>query len=121
MHTVIPRVLSFDAYTVDLQQCLLLRGADQIQLRPKSFEVLRYLAEHAGRLDQFLLRHQAAGVLGEIPQHVEGFRAEGNLLMSPQQQALLQVESKGIEAQYPGGDRIPVSYTHLTLPTIYSV
>lgn len=50
MHTVFPRTVAFDVYTLDLQRCSLLRGPDQIQLRPKSFDLLRYLAEHSGRL-----------------------------------------------------------------------
>jgi pimeloyl-ACP methyl ester carboxylesterase/DNA-binding winged helix-turn-helix (wHTH) protein len=50
MAAVSPRVLCFDAYTIDRQQCTLLRGNEQVPLRPKSFDVLRYLAEHAGRL-----------------------------------------------------------------------
>jgi pimeloyl-ACP methyl ester carboxylesterase/DNA-binding winged helix-turn-helix (wHTH) protein len=50
MHTVSPSTLGFDIYTLDLQRCLLLRGSDEVQLRPKSFDVLRYLAEHPGRL-----------------------------------------------------------------------
>jgi pimeloyl-ACP methyl ester carboxylesterase/DNA-binding winged helix-turn-helix (wHTH) protein len=50
MHTVSPQTLGFDIYTLDLQRCALLRGSDEVQLRPKSFDLLRYLAEHAGRL-----------------------------------------------------------------------
>ena len=30
MHTVSPRTLCFDAYTVDLQQCILRRGEEEI-------------------------------------------------------------------------------------------
>ncbi len=50
MHTVAPKTFGFDIFTLDLQCCTLLRGRDEIQLRPKSFDVLRYLVEHAGRL-----------------------------------------------------------------------
>src|SRR4029450_678308 len=50
MDTVSPKILRFDIYTLDLQCCSLLRGSEEIQLRPKSFDVLRYLAEHAGRV-----------------------------------------------------------------------
>ena len=42
--------LSFDVYTLDLMRCALLRGGETIELRPKAFDVLRYLMEHAGRL-----------------------------------------------------------------------
>ena len=50
MRAVSPKRLCFDHYTLDLQSCALMRGNDEVQLRPKSFDVLRYLAEHAGRL-----------------------------------------------------------------------
>ena len=50
MRAVSPKTLGFDHYTLDLQSCALMRGNDEVQLRPKSFDVLRYLAEHAGRL-----------------------------------------------------------------------
>jgi DNA-binding winged helix-turn-helix (wHTH) protein len=50
MHTVSPEMLCFDRFTLDLQRYALLRGQEEIPLRPKSFDVLRYLAEHAGRL-----------------------------------------------------------------------
>src|SRR5262245_35333524 len=50
MHTVIPKTLHFGTYTLDLPCCSLLCGREEIQLRPKSFDVLRYLAEHPGRV-----------------------------------------------------------------------
>ena len=50
MHTVSPGMLCFERFTLDLQRYALLRGQEEIPLRPKSFDVLRYLAEHAGRL-----------------------------------------------------------------------
>jgi pimeloyl-ACP methyl ester carboxylesterase/DNA-binding winged helix-turn-helix (wHTH) protein len=40
----------FSGYVLDLQRCALLREGTELQLRPKSFDVLHYLAEHAGRL-----------------------------------------------------------------------
>ena len=43
-------MLRFDVYTLDLQRCSLLRGEDAVELRPKSFDVLRYLAENSGRV-----------------------------------------------------------------------
>src|SRR5258708_34342324 len=42
--------LSFNVYTLDLMRCTLLRGGETIELRPKAFDVLRYLMAHAGRL-----------------------------------------------------------------------
>jgi pimeloyl-ACP methyl ester carboxylesterase/DNA-binding winged helix-turn-helix (wHTH) protein len=50
MHTVMPKTVQFDIYTLDLQCCSLLCGRDEIRLRRKSFDVLRHLAEHAGRV-----------------------------------------------------------------------
>lgn len=41
--------LIFSTLTLDLERLCLLGPAGQIKLRPKSFEVLRYLAEHAGQ------------------------------------------------------------------------
>jgi TolB-like protein/DNA-binding winged helix-turn-helix (wHTH) protein len=41
---------SFLDFTVDLAAGRLLRGNGEIKLRPKSFQVLRYLVEHHGRL-----------------------------------------------------------------------
>jgi TolB-like protein/DNA-binding winged helix-turn-helix (wHTH) protein/Tfp pilus assembly protein PilF len=40
----------FDEFTLDLTRGCLLRGRDEIKLRPKSFEVLKYLIENSGRL-----------------------------------------------------------------------
>jgi pimeloyl-ACP methyl ester carboxylesterase/DNA-binding winged helix-turn-helix (wHTH) protein len=50
MHTVSPRTLCFDRFIVDLRRCALRCGQEEIRLRPRSFDVLRYLAEHAGRV-----------------------------------------------------------------------
>ena len=44
------RRLTFDEFTLDLVRCVLLRGAVELPLRRQSFEVLRYLAEHAGKV-----------------------------------------------------------------------
>src|SRR5258705_5700403 len=41
--------LIFSSLTLDLERLCLLGLAGPIKLRPKSFEVLRYLAEHAGQ------------------------------------------------------------------------
>src|SRR4051812_34089874 len=44
------KVLNFGSFTLDLDR-LTLRGASgPTDLRPKSFDVLRYLVEHAGRI-----------------------------------------------------------------------
>ena len=42
--------LDFEGFTLDLSYGCLRRGLDEIKLRPKSFEVLRYLVENRGRL-----------------------------------------------------------------------
>ena len=41
--------LIFSSLTLDLERLCLIGPAGQLKLRPKSFEVLRYLAEHAGQ------------------------------------------------------------------------
>lgn len=41
---------SFGEFTLDLTRGCLLRGQKDIKLRPKSFEVLKYLVENSGRL-----------------------------------------------------------------------
>lgn len=41
---------SFDSFTLDLTRGCLLRAEEDIKLRPKSFEVLKYLVRNSGRL-----------------------------------------------------------------------
>jgi adenylate cyclase len=48
MTLVIP--LKFERFTLDLDRLCLLGPSGHIDLRPKSFDVLRYLVEHAGRV-----------------------------------------------------------------------
>lgn len=50
MSTAFPSVVRFDAYTLDVQRYSLRRGDDPIELRPKAFDVLRYLVENWGRV-----------------------------------------------------------------------
>jgi DNA-binding winged helix-turn-helix (wHTH) protein len=40
----------FDVYTLDLNLCALRRGDEVIELRPKAFDVLRYLVENSRRV-----------------------------------------------------------------------
>ena len=42
--------VSFNGFTLDVPRGCLRRGAIEVKLRPKSFEVLRYLVENRGRL-----------------------------------------------------------------------
>jgi DNA-binding winged helix-turn-helix (wHTH) protein len=42
--------LSFDAFTLDVSRGCLRRGGEDVKLRPKSFDVLKYLVENPGRL-----------------------------------------------------------------------
>ena len=44
------QTLSFNNFTLDLTRGCLMRGAEEIKLRPKSFETLRHLVENGGRL-----------------------------------------------------------------------
>jgi len=50
MDHLVHRVLRFDRFTLDLERGCLRAGDQDIELRPKTFEVLRYLAGNAGRL-----------------------------------------------------------------------
>src|SRR5215475_4139533 len=50
MDQVVYRVLRFDRFALDLARGCLRAGDQEIRLRPKTFEVLCYLAQHAGRL-----------------------------------------------------------------------
>jgi TolB-like protein len=44
------KAFCFDRFTLDLRRGCLRTGDREVELRPKSFEVLRYLVENAGRL-----------------------------------------------------------------------
>ena len=44
------QTLSFNEFTLDLTRGCLLRGDEELKLRPKSFETLRHLVENSGRL-----------------------------------------------------------------------
>lgn len=50
MDAVTQQVIRFDCCTLDLMRGRLQNGSADVELRPKSFEVLRYLAENAGRV-----------------------------------------------------------------------
>jgi TolB-like protein/DNA-binding winged helix-turn-helix (wHTH) protein/Flp pilus assembly protein TadD len=43
-------IRSFDGFTLDLTRGCLLRGSQEVKLRPKPFEALKYLVENPGRL-----------------------------------------------------------------------
>jgi DNA-binding winged helix-turn-helix (wHTH) protein len=45
-----PRSLRFSAFILDLDRLCVVGPAGKAELRPKSFEVLRYLVEHPGRV-----------------------------------------------------------------------
>jgi len=44
------QTLCFDGFTLDLTRGCLLRGSQEVKLRPKPFEALKYLVENPGRL-----------------------------------------------------------------------
>jgi TolB-like protein len=50
MHVASEKVFCFGKFTLDLRRGCLRAGDREIQLRPKNFDVLRYLVENAGRL-----------------------------------------------------------------------
>src|SRR5215470_1539203 len=50
MDEIVHRILLFDCFALDLTRGCLRTGDRDIDLRPKTFRVLRHLVEHAGRL-----------------------------------------------------------------------
>jgi formylglycine-generating enzyme required for sulfatase activity/DNA-binding winged helix-turn-helix (wHTH) protein len=50
MDHIVHRVLRFDCFALDLARGCLRAGDQEIDLRPKTFEVLHYLAQNGGRL-----------------------------------------------------------------------
>jgi DNA-binding response OmpR family regulator len=59
----VSRVLNFDRFSLDLARGCLRMGDQDLELRPKTFEVLKYLAMNAGRLvaKQPILARDSAG------------------------------------------------------------
>ena len=47
---VMPQPVDFEGFSLDLQQCVLRRDGNSIELRPKAFDVLRHLVANAGRV-----------------------------------------------------------------------
>ncbi|MEO7673985.1 MAG: winged helix-turn-helix domain-containing protein, partial [Pyrinomonadaceae bacterium] len=50
MQKLAHEIYSFDEFSLDLTRGSLFRGAVELKLRPKSFDVLKYFAENSGRL-----------------------------------------------------------------------
>ena len=50
MDTAPSQLLHFDGFSVDLMRCALLRGNEEVRLRPKAFDVLSYLARRPDRV-----------------------------------------------------------------------
>jgi adenylate cyclase len=50
MQAAVEKIFSFEGYKLDLRRGCLRTNDREIELRPKAFEVLRYLVENAGRL-----------------------------------------------------------------------
>jgi DNA-binding winged helix-turn-helix (wHTH) protein len=46
----VPAAYTFAGFTLDTRRQLLVRGAEQMRLRPRTYDVLAYLVMHAGRL-----------------------------------------------------------------------
>ena len=46
----LPQIVDFNGFSLDLEQCVLRREGDEIELRPKAFDVLRHLVVNAGRV-----------------------------------------------------------------------
>lgn len=50
MDALDPKTLRFERFSLDLARCSLKRGAEQVALRPKAFDLLCYLAQNTGRV-----------------------------------------------------------------------
>src|SRR5215213_1450613 len=50
MEKLAHEIYSFDEFQLDLTRGAIFRGLDELKLRPKSFEVLKYLVQNQGRL-----------------------------------------------------------------------
>jgi TolB-like protein/Tfp pilus assembly protein PilF len=50
MSAMPPPLIRFDTFTLDLDRLCVIGASGELDLRPKSFEVLRYLVEHRGRV-----------------------------------------------------------------------
>lgn len=48
--SAMPQIVDFEGFRLDLQQCVLRRDGNAIELRPKAFDVLRHLMANAGRV-----------------------------------------------------------------------
>jgi formylglycine-generating enzyme required for sulfatase activity len=59
MDRIVPRIMLFDRFALDLRRGCLRAGDQDIELRPKAFEVLCYLVENAGRLVAHEELHEA--------------------------------------------------------------
>jgi len=49
-NSYVPEILSFADFTLDIRRGSLLRNGQEIQLRPKSYQTLKYLVENPGRI-----------------------------------------------------------------------
>src|SRR5262245_18086790 len=59
MQNLPSQIYSFDCFTLDLTRGCLLRDGQEVKLRPKSFDALKFLVENRGRLignEELLLR-----------------------------------------------------------------
>ena len=50
LDVAVSRVLHFDKFSLDLARGCLRAGGQDVELRPKTFELLKFLADNAGRL-----------------------------------------------------------------------
>ena len=50
LFSAMPQIVDFEGFRLDLQQCVLRRDGNAIELRPKAFDVLRHLMANAGRV-----------------------------------------------------------------------
>ena len=87
MPVAAPKLVRFGEFALDLQRCSLRRGEEPIELRPKAFDVLRYLVENRDRVigKEELIRDRLAGSGGHrrCSRPVRPERAAGSVGQGP--------------------------------------
>jgi DNA-binding winged helix-turn-helix (wHTH) protein len=109
MDQISPRVLLFDRFALNLTRGSLRCGEQEIELRPKAFEVLRHLVENAGRLvsKQELFEAVWPNVAVTDASLVQCIRELRQKLDDPEQRLIKTVSRRGYLLDVPVGSGPP--------------
>src|SRR3989442_900099 len=127
------RLICFNGFTLDLPRGCLRRGDGEIRLRPKLFDVLRYLVQNRGRLiskdeligavwpNAFVTDNSLVQCMIEIRRALDddgqtmirtvprrGYILDGQVDVPPAQEAV----TTAVEADRPSGQRLPEVPNH---------